>query len=35
MIVNGDKYPSLDTTLKKGTPYVQIIPFKEKIGKWR
>ena len=28
MIVNGDKYPSLDTTLKKGTPYVQIIPFK-------
>ena len=27
-IVNSDKYPSLETTLKKGTPYVQIIPFK-------
>lgn len=27
-VVNGDKYPVLDTELKKGTPYVQIIPFK-------
>lgn len=27
-IMNGDKYPILDTTLKRGTPYVQIIPFK-------
>ena len=27
-IVNGDKYPVLDTELKKGTPYVQVIPFK-------
>jgi hypothetical protein len=27
-IMNGDKYPVLDTTLKRGTPYVQIIPFK-------
>ena len=28
IIINGDKYPVLDTILKKGTPYVQIIPFK-------
>ncbi len=27
-IVNGDKYPVLETILKKGTPYVQVIPFK-------
>jgi hypothetical protein len=27
-IVNGDKYPHLDTIIKKGTPYVQVIPFK-------
>ena len=27
-IVNGDKYPTLNTILKKGLPYVQIIPFK-------
>jgi hypothetical protein len=27
-VMNGDKYPVLDTTLKRGTPYVQIIPFK-------
>ena len=27
-IVNGDKYPILDTVIDKGTPYVQIIPFK-------
>jgi len=27
-IVNGDKYPVLDTILKRGTPYVQVIPFK-------
>lgn len=26
--VNGDKYPVLDTILKKDTPYVQVIPFK-------
>jgi len=26
--VNGEKYPAQDTVLKKGTPYVQIIPFK-------
>jgi len=28
IIINGDKYPVLKTTIKKGTPYVQIIPFK-------
>lgn len=28
IIFNGDKYPILETTIKKGTPYVQIIPFK-------
>ena len=28
IILNGDKYPMLETTIKKGTPYVQIIPFK-------
>tara|TARA_R110000751_G_scaffold162354_1_gene268838 strand:+ start:584 stop:1306 length:723 start_codon:yes stop_codon:yes gene_type:complete len=27
-IVNGDKYPVLDTVLQKGIPYVQVIPFK-------
>ena len=27
-VINGDKYPVLETTLKKGLPYVQIIPFK-------
>ena len=28
IVINGDKYPSLDTIIKKGTPYVQVIPFK-------
>ena len=28
IVINGDKYSELDTTLKKGTPYVQVIPFK-------
>jgi hypothetical protein len=28
IIINGDKYPVLETTILKGTPYVQIIPFK-------
>ena len=28
IVINGDKYPALETTIKKGTPYVQIIPFK-------
>ena len=28
IVINGDKYPFLETTIKKGTPYVQVIPFK-------
>jgi hypothetical protein len=28
IVINGDKYPVLETTIKKGIPYVQIIPFK-------
>jgi len=28
IVFNGDKYPVLNTTLLKGTPYVQVIPFK-------
>ena len=28
IIINGDKYPILETTIKKGTPYAQVIPFK-------
>jgi hypothetical protein len=28
IVINGDKYPVLETTIEKGTPYVQIIPFK-------
>jgi len=28
IVINGDKYQVLDTIIKKGTPYVQIIPFK-------
>ena len=27
-IVNGDKYENLVTTIERGTPYVQLIPFK-------
>ena len=33
IVINGDKYPTLDTIIKKGTPYVQIIPFKR--DKWK
>lgn len=32
-IVNGDKYPYLKTVLKRGLPYVQIIPFKR--DRWK
>ena len=28
IVVNGDKYESLETVIEKGTPYVQVIPFK-------
>jgi len=34
-IINGDKYPILDTILKKGTPYVQVIPFKRESWKMK
>jgi hypothetical protein len=33
IIINGDKYPVLETIIKKGTPYVQIIPFKRESWK--
>ena len=33
IVINGDKYPILETTIKIGTPYVQIIPFKRE--KWK
>lgn len=28
IVINGDKYPILEDTIKKGTPYFQVIPFK-------
>jgi|TARA_R100000455_G_C6272521_1_gene129371 hypothetical protein len=28
IILNGDKYPVLETIIERGTPYVQVIPFK-------
>ena len=28
IVINGDKYETLVTVIKKGTPYVQILPFK-------
>ena len=34
-IVNGDKYPHLKTTIKIGTPYVQVIPFKRESWKMK
>ena len=33
IVINGYKYPVLDTVIKKGTPYVQVIPFKRE--KWK
>lgn len=33
IIINGDKYPVLETTIKIGTPFVQVIPFKR--DKWK
>ena len=33
IIINGDKYPVLETTIERGTPYVQVIPFKR--NNWR
>lgn len=32
-VINGDKYPTLETMIKKGTPYVQVIPFKR--DRWK
>jgi hypothetical protein len=28
IVINGDKYPILEDTIKKGIPYVQVVPFK-------
>ena len=33
IIINGDKYPILETVIKIGTPIVQVIPFKRE--KWK
>ena len=35
IVVNGAKYPTLDTLVKKGTPYVQVIPFKRESWKMK
>jgi len=35
IVINGDKYPVLETLLKKGTPYVQVIPFKRESWKMK
>jgi len=35
IIINGDKYKSLKTTIERGTPYVQIIPFKRQSWKMK
>tara|TARA_R100001460_G_scaffold2646_7_gene8501 strand:- start:4052 stop:4807 length:756 start_codon:yes stop_codon:yes gene_type:complete len=35
IIINGDKYKTLKTILKKGLPYVQIIPFKRESWKMK
>ena len=34
-VVNGDKYPILKTVIKRGTPYVQVIPFKRQSWKMK
>jgi len=35
IVINGYKYPVLDTIIKKGTPYVQVIPFKRENWKMK
>ena len=35
IVVNGYKYPVLDTVIKKSTPYVQVIPFKRESWKMK
>lgn len=34
-VMNGDKYPEYSGTIKQGTPYVQIIPFKRDTWKMK
>jgi len=33
--INGDKYPCIEDTFEKGTPYVQVIPFKRSSWKMK
>ena len=33
IIINGDKYPTLNTIIKRGTPLAQVIPFKRESWK--
>ena len=35
IVFNGDKYEKLETTIKRGTPYVQLIPFKRENWKMK
>ena len=35
IIINGDKYKTLKTVIKQGTPYVQVIPFKRESWKMK
>lgn len=35
IVINGDKYPTLETILERGTPYVQVIPFKRENWKMK
>ncbi len=35
IILNGDKYEKMDTVIKEGTPYVQVIPFKRESWKMK
>ena len=35
IVINGDKYKTLRTIIKQGTPYVQIIPFKRESWKMK
>ena len=34
-VINGDKYSILETMIKKGTPYVQVIPIKRESWKMK
>lgn len=35
IIINGDKYPNLNTIIERGTPYAQVIPFKREAWKMK